>query len=562
MKKTLALILALLLTVSIFVSCSSTDSTDSGAAPAGDSSTTAPAGGEDGGSGQGGGSAGSTTPADGSSAPASPGEKTSVTIGFVGTHDSSDPCAESSNDFITQMMLFDKVMEKDDHTGEIHSRTLESFEWTDEVTMKLVLRQDIYFANGDQATGEDLLYSFYCQTAQVDGTEKVQTDKYPNYRYIDFDKSYVDADGFTVYLVWQQPFSRAETSMDCCLIQKKFVEEHPETDEIWFTDPLGSGPYKITDMEHDAYITFTRRDDYWNKDYTYDAEEITLKFYTDETGMYVDYQNGVIDAMYNVSANIVEQVQSANTGVVNTVSNGACSVLWMNESNEFLSNIKVREAICYAIDVDAIGQIAYGALYKKPYSFIPEGFNGYVAHEGYTYDLERAKAALDESGYKGSDITLHTIAMNSDPQPKIAETIQGYLSMLGITLEIETLDMGTALPKMLQRDGTDFQYFSRNGGNPMGELTALVAGQDKASSFQCSAIYDETYNEVAERIKWTTDMDTVVEGAKELDTWLYDNYYGIPLCDLQLALVYNPNVISSFDQCSILKGCLGSLTLA
>ncbi|MGN1290432.1 MAG: hypothetical protein ACI4XG_28155, partial [Bradyrhizobium sp.] len=103
MKKTLALILALLLTVSIFASCSSTDSTGSGTTPAGDSGTTAPAG-DQGGSEQGGDSAGSTTPADGSSAPASSGDRTSVTIGFVGSHDSSDPCAESSNDFISQMM--------------------------------------------------------------------------------------------------------------------------------------------------------------------------------------------------------------------------------------------------------------------------------------------------------------------------------------------------------------------------------------------------------------------------------------------------------------------------
>ena len=561
MKRTLALILALLMTISLFAACSSKDDKGTGTTPSnGNGTTTTTPSGDQGGDQTDGGAA--TTPSgDGANAPASEG-KTSITIGMVGAHDSSDPCSESSNDFITQMMLYDKIMEIDDHTGERVFRILDSFEWTDDVTMKLVLRQDVYFANGDQATGEDLLYTFYSQVKNVDGTDKARTDKAPIFSYIDFDKSYVDDDGFTVYIVWQQPYARAEPSLDACLIQKKFVEEHPETDEIWYTDPLGSGPYKITDMQHDAYITFTRRDDYWNKDYTYEAEQITLKFYSDETGMYVDYQNGVIDAMYNVSANIVEQVQSANTGVVNAVPNGACAILWFNESNEYLANAKVREAICYAIDMDAVGQIAFGSLYKKPHSFLPEGFEGYSEHEGYTFDLDRAQKALDESGYKGSDIKLHIIAMNDGTQPKVAETIQGYLSMLGITLEIETLDMGTALPKMLQRDGTDFQYFSKNGGNPTGELTQLVAGNGKDAPFQCSAIYDEEYNRICDETTWTTDHEKSVKGCEELDDWLYDNYYGIPVNDVQMALVYNPNVISSFDQCSILKGCLGSLTLA
>ena len=155
MKRTLALILALLMTLSLFAACSSKDDKGTGTTPSDGSgtATTTPSGDQ-------GGDAAATPSSDGTNAPASEG-KTSITIGMVGAHDSSDPCSESSNDFITQMMLYDKIMEIDDHTGERVFRILDSFEWTDEVTMKLVLRQDVYFANGDQATGEDLLYTFY-----------------------------------------------------------------------------------------------------------------------------------------------------------------------------------------------------------------------------------------------------------------------------------------------------------------------------------------------------------------------------------------------------------------
>lgn len=483
-------------------------------------------------------------------------KSTAVTIGYVGTHDSSYPSATNSNDFITQMMIYDKLFEADDFTGEITSRVLESWNWEDEVTLKLVMKQEVYFSNGNQATGDDLLYTLHSYI--LNGT---RTDKNTYYQYIDFDLSYVDDDGFTVYVVWTTEYSQALLSLDCALMEKAFQLEHDETDPIWYTAPVGSGPYEITDVVMDSHIVFTLRDDYWNTDYSYDATQITLKFYSDETGMYVDYQNGVIDAMYDVSGTIVEQVETAgNQGAVNYVSAGSVSRLNLNESNEFLSNIKVREAVAYALDMEAIGQIAFGALYKEATSHVPEGFGSYVYHEGYTYDLDRAQAALDESGYKGSDITLKFVCINDGAQSKIGEAVQGYLSMLGINVVIENLDMATALPMMLQREGTDIQFMTRNGGNPMREASSLMAGNDKDSAFQCSAIYDADYNALADVATWNTDEAEILEACKELDDWLYDNYFALPICEQQGALVFNDR-IASFDQSSLLKSCLGSLKL-
>ena len=47
-------------------------------------------------------------------------------------------------------------------------------------------------------------------------------------------------------------------------MQKEFTQAHDNADQIWYTGPVGSGPYEITDCVQDSYVTFTLRDDYWN----------------------------------------------------------------------------------------------------------------------------------------------------------------------------------------------------------------------------------------------------------------------------------------------------------
>lgn len=539
MKKTLTLLLALLLVFSLLSACSDgedqQDATPNGSGSAGQTDS--------------GGSGGQP-------------KSTAVAIGYVGSHDYSMPSSSGSNDFITQMMIYDKIFEADDHTGEIVSRVLESWEWVDDLTFKMVMKPDIYFSDGTQATNTDLVYSLYTMVFNDDGTQKGRSDKQAYYQYIDFDKTYADDDGLTVYLVWQMEYAQAFLSLDTCLLNEEFCRAHPDTDEIWYTGPVGSGPYEITNVQIDSYIVFTLRDDYWNKDYSYDATEITVKFYSDSTGMYVDYQNGVIDAMYDVNGTIVEQVQAAgNQGTVVFTSGGNVALLNFNERNEYLSNIKVREAIAYALDMDAIGEIAFGALYKKATSHIPEGFSAYTYNDGYTYDLDRAQAALDESGYKGSEISLHYVAVNDGVQPKVAEAVQGYLSMLGITVVVEALDLGTALPMFLDANICDFLYFTRTGGNPMQEMTNVFGAYHADSNFKCAAISDPEFNRLYTMVNETHDEEIIKEGCLAIDAWLYENYHCLPVAEQQAALVYNSR-ISSFDQASMLKACLGSLTLA
>lgn len=481
---------------------------------------------------------------------------TSVTIGYVGTDYACYPSSPTSSDFIKQSMVYDKLFEVDDTTGEFTSRVLESYDWTDDRTLVMTLKDGITFSDGTEMTMDDVLFSLENYI-----TQGSTTDKYTYYQYIDFDATTVSEDGKTLILVWQNTYGAALRVLNCSIMQREFTEAHDSTDEIWYTAPVGSGPYEITEAVQDSYVTFALREDYWNTDYTYDATEITLQFYTDENAMYMDYQAGNLDVMYGVGTTVASEVEAAgNLGTVQYVSNNDVSYIILNEDNEYLSDPAVREAIAYALDMDYITEVAYGVLGTDANSHYAANFDCYVEHEGYTYDIEHAKQILENAGYADGEITLTWLSPDTTPQPEVGEAVQALLQQIGINVNVETYELVTTLDMYIQGQG-DIMMMTVTGGNPTSEPYLALSSFMGGAVFSSFSIEDETYNSYLDASLNTVDEAERWEAFKAADDWLYENYNALPICETVSAIVYNSR-ISSFDQSAVGKSCLGSLTLA
>ena len=525
MKKTIALLLCLAMAMSVLAGCGSSGS----------------------GSNAGGSTGGAANNSD----------STAVTIGYVGGHYACYPSSANSDDFVQQSMVYDKLFEVDDITGEYTSRVLSSYEWTDDKTLVMTLKDGITFSDGNQMTMEDVLFSIHNYIDQGEST-----DKYQYFQFIDFDATTISDDKMTLTLVYQFPYGPAERTLNVSIMEKAFTEQHDNADQIWYTGPVGSGPYKITDCVQDSYVTFTLRDDYWNKDYTYDASEITLRFYSDETAMYMDYQSGNLDALYGIGSTVASQIENAggSQGTVQYISNNDVSFVILNEENEYLSDPKVREAIAYALDMDYITEVAYGTLGKEAKSHFAATFDCYSEHEGYTTDTEKAKQILTDAGYSEGQITLRWLSPDMAPQPQVGEAIQAQLQLIGINMTVESYDLPTALGMYLDGEG-DIMMMTVTGGNPTCEPYQSLSAFASGAPFSCMSIEDPTYNSYLETGLNSVDTDTRWAAYKEADQWLYDNYNALPICETLSAVAYNSR-IASFDQSAVGKGCLGSLKLA
>lgn len=532
MKKLLSMLLALVMIFAL-ASCGNSDdpSSPSGANPG---STGDPAG------------------------PANPGGNSTAVV--IGTTDGDYACYPPSsfdNDFMKQAMVYDKLFEVDDATGEYGSRILSSWEWVDDVTLRMTLKDGILFSDGNQMTMEDVLYTMQCF---VNGGQT--TDKYMYFQYIDFDACVISDDGMTLDLVYKQPYGPGLRTLNVSIVEKSFAEQYEETDDIWFTAPVGSGPYMISDYVADAYVTFTLRDDYWNKDYTYDATEITVKFYTDGNAMFIDYQAGNLDAMYNVSATIADQIPAdGSLGTLATYAANNTVCLIMNEENEYLSDPVVREAICYAIDPAYITEVCYGSLGTVATDLWATSFECYENHaDFYRYDPDYAKELLRGANYADGEINIAWICPDIPPEPQIGELVQAFLSEVGINVSVEKYELSTALGYHV--DGTTaISNITCMGGNPTCEPDQFISSFCGGAAFSSFSVEEEEYNEYYRAGLNNTDEATRWEAYRNASQWLYDNHIVMPVAENLAAVVYNSR-IASFDQATVGRSCLGSLKLA
>jgi ABC-type transport system substrate-binding protein len=483
---------------------------------------------------------------------------TAVVIGTTDGDYACYPPSSFDNDFMKQAMVYDKLFEVDDTTGEYGSRVLESWEWLDDVTLEMKLKDNITFSDGNQMTMEDVLYTMQCF---IDGG--MTTDKYVYFQYIDFDATTISDDGLTMDLVYTQPYGPGMRTLNMSILEKSFAEQYEETDDIWFTDPVGSGPYAITDYVADAYVTFTLRDDYWDSaDYSYDATEITLKFYTDETAMLIDYQAGNLDVMYNVSSTVADQVAAdSSLGTLQMYEDNNTVILIMNEDNEYLSDPVVREAICYAVDPEYITEVCYGSLGTVATDLWATTFECYSDHSSYySYDPEYAKQLLADAGYSDGEIVIDWICPDIPPQTQIGECVQAFLSEIGIKMNVQSYELSTALGYHV--DGTTaISNLTCNGGNPTCEPDQFISSFCGGATFSAFSVEEEEYNEYYNTGLNSTDEATRWEAYKNVSQWLYDNHIMLPLTENMTAVVYNSR-IASFDQATVGRSCLGSLKLS
>jgi peptide/nickel transport system substrate-binding protein len=148
-------------------------------------------------------------------------------------------------------------------------------------------------------------------------------------------------------------------------------------------------------------------------------------------------------------------------------------LLWtwigMNTEHPKLTDHRVREAICYAIDVDSILQASYNGLAPRSYGIVPPGLIGH--RDTYRYakrDVEKAKALVQEAGAEGLELNIKII--NKTDQNTAASIIQANLAEIGINLEIVPLESGVWWDLGLESRGDawkDLQlYMSRYGDAP------------------------------------------------------------------------------------------------
>ncbi|MDU0366767.1 ABC transporter substrate-binding protein [Microbacterium sp. NPDC089180] len=208
----------------------------------------------------------------------------------------------------------------------------------------------------------------------------------------------------------------------------------------------GSGPFVLDTLDLSSQVVLTRNDAY-NGDEKSDFSRVVVRNVTESATQLANLKGG--DSMVAMDLNGDQVSGLGDSLTVDSVPSGQTIFLLLNQSPAVagdLANVKMAEAIRYALDYDALLELA-GAGAAQATGVIPLGFEG-ALDSGVTQDLAKSKAALAEAGYAGQTLRLqfpNDYPVGGVEFTPLAERVQSQLKDAGIAVELAPAPFATEL---------------------------------------------------------------------------------------------------------------------
>jgi len=320
-------------------------------------------------------------------------------------------------------------------------------EWStseDGLTMDLTLREGVVFHDGTPLTADVVVWNF---ERLLD--PNVNVPRRGPYAPIE---SVEAVDDLHVRLHLSQPapyMAGALTQTTAAIVSPASIDLEGNSYEN-ITHLVGTGPYTFTSRSFGERIVVTRFEDYWGEKPYYD--EVVFHIVPEATTRESLLLSGQVDMIILPPASDIPALE-ANPAVevVFGPSNRTIFIV-INTSKPPLDDARVRQALNYAVDKEAIVQgILFGAadVMDAP---MAESLFGYTSIGAYPYDPERARELLAEAGVEPGELTLDFMSPTGRYVQDFpaSQAIANYLADVGITANVRTMDWPTYVGTMTQ----------------------------------------------------------------------------------------------------------------
>ncbi len=242
--------------------------------------------------------------------------------------------------------------------------------------------------------------------------------------------------------------------------------------------PVGSGPFIFREWRPRDQVVLDANPDYWKgKPH---VDHLVFKEYPDAQATLLALKRGEVQIMGDVATPVIAAIRSDPALVLLTQPGLAVNGMAMSNDVPPFTDKRVRQALNYAVDKDAINKALYQGLATTMTSPLPEAQWGFdKTLKGYPYDPAKAKellaAAGVQPGFKVELLAYSTPRGYNPAGPDLAVALQGYFAKVGIEADIRKLDIGAFLATVRsgKYQGMFLSGFSGDNGDPDNFLNAL-----------------------------------------------------------------------------------------
>lgn len=221
-------------------------------------------------------------------------------------------------------------------------------------------------------------------------------------------------------------------------------------------EPVGTGPYKFVKWTPGQKVELVRNDQYWGGKPKLDG--IVFRNIPEAATQIIELETGGVNYISKLTQEDIARLSKNPKLQVYNVGAYNVRYLSMNVKDPIIGDVKVREAIAHALDFKSIVDRMLKGLVSPGDAIVPNTSWAHPAKvQGWDYSLDKAKALLDEAGWKvGADgirtkdgkkleITIHSPNGRYIMDKEICEVVQQELSKIGIKVNVKVLEWGAFL---------------------------------------------------------------------------------------------------------------------
>jgi glutathione transport system substrate-binding protein len=212
-------------------------------------------------------------------------------------------------------------------------------------------------------------------------------------------------------------------------------------------NPVGTGPFKLVEWKQTDYLKVARFEGYWRKGYP-KVDTITWKPVVDNNSRAAMMQTGEAHFTFPVPYEVAEVLKGKAGLEVVAAPSIVHRYVSMNVMQKPFDNVKVRQAVAYAINKEALAKVAFNGYAFPAEGITPNGVEYHVKLGPWPYDVAKAKQLLAEAGYPNGFETELWSAYNHSTAQKVVQFLQQQLAQVGIKAKILALEAGQRVEKV------------------------------------------------------------------------------------------------------------------
>lgn len=441
-------------------------------------------------------------------------------VGAPANPSSMDPATGGSgSDHVFLFPVFATLIDWDYDTLKAEPGLAKSWEYPSPETLILNLREGVKFHDGTTLDADAVKFNL----------DRNRTDQRSNIRSDLASVESVEVSApYQVTLHLKNP----DTSLPLVLSDRAGMMVSPASIKKFGEDsdrnPVGAGPMKFVEWNDGDRVVLERFPEYWDQERSL-LDGINFRIIADSSTRLRSVMSGQNDLAYQLEGRqkpLIERGGSVEGVFGATV---YCFQIYLNHASGPLSNVKVRQALNYAIDREALVRASMHGAGEAAYMNLPSSHWAYDADVAklYTYDPEKARELLAEAGYPDG-IELDMRGYNDQGSVQRQEILQGMLADVGIRGRVKTGTVADMSADYFAKGEGDF-LVSAWTGRPDPSLTygLLYAGD---SYFNAGKVEPpEGLMDAIRASRSTNDLDERKQAFSKVQRLVMENALVVPL---------------------------------